>query len=294
MPQFLGRLIFGVVLSVLVSAPVVVAGASTATATGTVTETAVCPPAIIQSFRANNVVPENHTYAPQRYRLNANNPCNGHGCPQDEPSCVPTFTYMTVTGQRTAGSGASCRFSRESEPNSELQDGGLSYTDTRWWTINDAVAKGAWAPRLSNACAGAWDVTVKIRNENYDGTVTSTSAPYRQSRSFIVRRPSRLTTNAGPDPRVGSTATIKGRLTRTDWNQATNPQVGYPGQRVFLKRATSEWGIYHTLKTVRTDRNGYLRTGVKALSGTRCYRWVFHTRTTTQRGVSAADCTTTR
>ncbi len=301
MPHHLGRLIVGVVLSLLVPTPVLVATASTSTAADG------CPPARIDSFHANNVVPGTYppptgphpdrTYTPQRFRLNADNPCNGTGCPQDDPSCVPTFTYVTATGQRTAGSGASCRFTRKTDPNYERLPSGLhSYSGTWNWTDKDAKADGSfYGPRLTNKCAGAYDVAVRIRNENADGSVTSTSEPYRQSRSYSVRRPSRLATNAGPEPaRVGRTVTIKGRLTRTDWNQATNPQVAYVGQRVLLQRATSPTGVYHTLKAVRTDRRGYLRTGVKALSGTRCYRWVFHTNATTQGRVATEDCVRAR
>ena len=295
-PQHLGRLVVGVALSLIVPLPVLVGTASRSAAAG------ACPPARIDSFRANNVVPGTYppptgphpdrTYTPQRFRLNADNPCNGTGCPQDDPSCVPTFTYVTATGKRTVGSGASCRFTRETDPSYERQPSGLySYWGTWNWTDKDAKADGSfYGPRLTNDCAGAYDVTVRIRNEKADGSVTSTSAPYRQSRSFVVRRPSRLTTNARPEPvRIGGTVTVRGRLTRTDWDRATNPQVAYAGQRVLLQRATPT-GRYHTLKAVRTDRRGYLHTRVKALSGTRCYRWVFHTNATTQGRAATQDC----
>ena len=165
----------------------------------------------------------------------------------------------------------SCRYTRETDPNSERLPSGLySYSDAWYWTEKDANADGHYyGPRLTNKCAGAYDVVVRIRNEDSDGSVTSISEPYRQSRSFHVRRPSRLTTNVGDSARVGRTTAVNGRLTRTDWEQATNPQAGYAGRRVLLQRATSPTGVYHSLKAVRTDRRGYLRTGVKALSGIR-------------------------
>ena len=53
-------------------------------------------------------------------------------------------------------------------------------------------------------------------------------------------------------------------------------------------------GVYHSLKVIRTDRRGYLRTGVKALSGTRSYRWVFKANAATQDPVAAPDCVRAR
>jgi hypothetical protein len=99
-----------------------------------------------------------------------------------------------------------------------------------------------------------------------------------------------LTANASPEPvRVGRTVTVKGRLTRANWDLYANPQQGYAGQLVLLQRRTST-GTYHTLKSVRTDRRGYVRTGVRVLSGTRCYRWVFPENATTQGRHSGGDC----
>ena len=109
-----------------------------------------------------------------------------------------------------------------------------------------------------------------------------------------MRRPSRLTANASPEPvRVGRTVTVKGRLTRANWDAYSNPQQGYAGQRLLLQRRTST-GSYHTLRSVRTDRRGYVRTGVKALNGTRCYRWVFPENATTQGRRSGGDCVRAR
>jgi hypothetical protein len=107
------------------------------------------------------------------------------------------------------------------------------------------------------------------------------------------RRPttSRLSTNVAPSTvRAGSTIAVRGRLTRADWDKPRNPQTAYARQRVYLQRATSTSGTYHTLKSVITDRHGYAHTSVKTLSGTRCYRFVSHTNSTTQRKVARADC----
>ena len=93
--------------------------------------------------------------------------------------------------------------------------------------------------------------------------------------------------------RVGRTVTVKGRLTRANWDVYRNPMQGYAGQRVLVQRRTAT-GTYHTLKSVRTDRRGYLHTGIKALSGTRCYRWVFPQNTTTEGRTSGGDCVRAR
>jgi hypothetical protein len=145
---------------------------------------------------------------------------------------------------------------------------------------------------LSNKCAGAYDMVVTIRNVGSDkSTLISGSNTYLQSHSFIVRRPSRLSTNVAPSRvRIGSTVAVRGRLTRADWDKPSNPQTAYARQRVYLQRATSTSGTYHTLKSVVTDKRGYLHTDVKTLSGTRCYRFVSHTNSTTQRKVAHADC----
>jgi hypothetical protein len=85
---------------------------------------------------------------------------------------------------------------------------------------------------------------------------------------------------------------VGGRLTRANWDLTNNPQVAYSGQPLMLQRATSQFGVYHTLTTVRTDRRGHPHARVKALSGTRCYRWVFKANATTQGQLADGACLT--
>src|SRR6185503_14985654 len=124
MQHRLGRLVVvGIVLAVLIPVPVVVATVSTASAAETCEPTH--PPADIQSLHALDVVPGTHlattyfmngrTRTPQQFRLFVDNPCYGAGndrCPNGAPELCsnPTYTYLTMSGQRTVGSGVSCRF----------------------------------------------------------------------------------------------------------------------------------------------------------------------------------------
>jgi hypothetical protein len=169
--------------------------------------------------------------------LYADNPCDQSfsGClGQDDPVCAsaPRDTYLTVVGRRTAGSGAHCSFRRhEFAPNYDygFSTGRPSYVGYWNWTDRDGNAADPIAgPKLTNECAGAFDVVVTLRNEYQDKTLVSGSNIYRQSRSFAVRRPGRLTANAGAPAAVGTQATISGRLTRADWDKAGNPQVPTP------------------------------------------------------------------
>jgi hypothetical protein len=313
MQHRLGRLVVGIVLAVLIPLPVVVATVSTASAAETCEPTH--PPADIQSLHALDVVPGTHlattyfmngrTRTPQRFRLFVDNPCYGAGneqCPNDHPEFCSnqTYTYLTMSGQRTLGSGASCRFRHTARDRQYLLrydvdpvSGQASYSGFLYWSDRDGLANGGvYGPELSNKCAGAYDMVVTIRNVGSDKkTLISGSNAYRQSHSFVVRRPSRLSTNlAASKVRAGSTVPVRGRLTRADWDKPRNPQTAYAGQRVYLQRATSKSGTYHTLKSVKTDRHGYAHTTTRALSDTRCYRFVFPTNSTTQRKVSAGDC----
>lgn len=308
MPPRLSRLVV-VVLS-FVLAPMAGAGVAGSPATAAQMCEPTHPTARIVSLHVPNVVPgtfpaptgphPDGIFTPQRFRLDADNPCNGSGpgCPNGAPeTCAPPrYTTLTISGKRAAGSGASCAFRHELEPLGEYvaSSGLYSYAGSWSWAANDVYAKNAGAPRLTNRCAGAYDVVATLRNEESDGTLISGSNTYRQSHSFLVRRPARLTATAGPATvRVGSPVQVGGRLTRADWDQSTNPQVAYPGQPVLLQRAT-QYGIFHTLTKVRTDRRGHPHARVKALRGTRCYRWVFKANATTQGRTADGVCLTAR
>jgi hypothetical protein len=110
-------------------------------------------------------------------------------------------------------------------------------------------------------------------------TPTPTSQP---------RQPSRLTTNATPEPvRRGAMVTVRGRLTRLDGD--TGAYVGYRGGSVTLQRRTLT-GQYNNIRTIRSDSYGYLRTSLTALAQDRCYRFTFSGTATTAPSTAWGDC----
>ena len=289
MRRFAGRLVIGVASVLVAATPVLVTTTQAAPAEAVPTCVPPDNPAPrVLSFIASDVVPGSDSirgYAEQRFTARVDNPCGQADCEMGK-----TCTSLQVAGRRTAGSGAGCVFHKYDEPTARPEaDGTKTYEDVMPWTDNDAASDDLDSPTLNNTCAGAYDVSVTVANG-----ASASSAPFRQARSFTVRRPSRLSANASPEPvRVGRTVTVKGRLTRANWNAYGNPMQGYAGQSVVLQRRTAT-GTYNTLKSVRTDRRGYLHTGIKALSGTRCYRWVFPENTTTQGRTSGGDCVRAR
>lgn len=235
----------------------------------------------------------------QSVRATTRNACGGgyeyQGCSFDPPR---PCTGADVTMRRTADApskarrcgrflntyddGAGSGPSATSDPDVYLVD------LAEWWETHDDSDDGQ--PGFTNACAGAWDVTVVAANTWTDGRATG--APFTQTRAFSLRRWSHLTTDAGPEPvRAGALVTVRGRLVRADWNVDRN--VGYAEQRVQLQRRTPA-GSYRTLRTVRTDREGRLRTTLRALSTERCYRWRFAGSATTASVASFGDCVPVR
>ncbi|MEU3824812.1 hypothetical protein AB0F36_05750 [Streptomyces sp. NPDC029080] len=103
--------------------------------------------------------------------------------------------------------------------------------------------------------------------------------------STLVRRNAVLTANAAPEPvKKGRTLTVTGRLTRADWQD--HKYHGYSGQPVKLQFRKKGSSAYTTLKTVRTNSAGSLKTTAKATADG-YYRFSF-AGTTTTAAVSAA------
>ncbi|MYX97364.1 hypothetical protein GT045_21715, partial [Streptomyces sp. SID486] len=90
---------------------------------------------------------------------------------------------------------------------------------------------------------------------------------------------------AAPEPvKKGRTLTVTGRLTRADWQD--HKYHGYSGQPVKLQFRKKGSSAYTTLKTVRTNSAGSLKTTAKATADG-YYRFSF-AGTTTTAAVSAA------
>jgi len=135
---------------------------------------------------------------------------------------------------------------------------------------------------LTDADAGRWGTDV---------TVVGSRHLTRTGPGFSIVRASRLTVNATAEPpRRGSVLTVRGHLSRADWE--TRRYTGHSHRRVALQFRPSK-GVWATLTTVLTDRQGDLRTTVTPRRGG-CFRMVFAGSRTVGAVTSKADCITLR
>jgi hypothetical protein len=104
---------------------------------------------------------------------------------------------------------------------------------------------------------------------------------------FDFKRASVLTTDAAPEPvSKGGKLTVRGKLTRANWNDLK--YHGYINQTVRLQFKKSGTSSYKTVKTAKTNSVGNLSTTVTATAaGT--WRWVFPGTHTTMAVNSAGD-----
>ncbi|MGY3202460.1 hypothetical protein [Streptomyces sp. TE5632] len=103
----------------------------------------------------------------------------------------------------------------------------------------------------------------------------------------LVQRYSKLTVNASPEPvKKGKTITVTGKLTRANWE--TYKYAGYTNQSVKLQFRKKNSSTYTTVKTIKTNSTGNLKTTVKA-SVDGYYRYSFAGTTTTPAVNAAGD-----
>ncbi|MGY1498830.1 hypothetical protein ACW4TU_19910 [Streptomyces sp. QTS52] len=127
--------------------------------------------------------------------------------------------------------------------------------------------------RLRNTDARTWKVgAVAVTDEGEykaQGDLGTTQIKFH----------SKLTTDATPEPvRKGATITVKGSLTRANWN--TNKYGGYVNAPVTLQFKKKGATTFTTVKTVKAGAAGALKTTVKAsVDGT--YRYAFAGSSTT-------------
>ncbi|WP_406476419.1 hypothetical protein [Streptomyces sp. NBC_01615] len=78
-----------------------------------------------------------------------------------------------------------------------------------------------------------------------------------------LQRYSKLTVNASPEPVTkGKTITVTGKLSRANWE--THKYAGYTGQSVQLQFRKKGSDTYTTVKTIKTDSTGNLKTTTTA------------------------------
>ncbi|MEU5686583.1 calcium-binding protein [Streptomyces venezuelae] len=133
-----------------------------------------------------------------------------------------------------------------------------------------------------NVLAGKWKVWTLAQGK--DGDYVQKGA---YATNVSVKRAARLTTNASPEPiKKGKTLTVTGALTRANWE--TSKYAGYTKQSVKLQYKKKGASSYTTLKTIKSDTKGNLKTTVKA-SADGYFRYVFAGTSTTPSVTSTAD-----
>ncbi|MGW8364740.1 hypothetical protein ACWGK1_29795 [Streptomyces wedmorensis] len=118
-----------------------------------------------------------------------------------------------------------------------------------------------------NALAGTWKAAVWA--ESLDGT---SYAEVHAAQTVRILRPTRLTTDAAPEPVAkGAALTVTGRFTASDW--LTGGQLAYPGRRVLLEFRKAGTSAYTLVDTAYTDSTGKASLTLKAgVDGE--YRWI--------------------
>ncbi|MFJ5841151.1 hypothetical protein ACIQGO_31130 [Streptomyces shenzhenensis] len=102
-----------------------------------------------------------------------------------------------------------------------------------------------------------------------------------------LQRYSKLTVDASPEPvKKGKTLTVTGKLSRASWDDGK--YHGYAGQSVKLQFRKKSSSTYTTLKTIKTNSTGNLKTTTKAtVDG--YYRYSFAGTSTTPAVNAAGD-----
>ncbi|MFF2329139.1 MULTISPECIES: DUF5707 domain-containing protein [unclassified Streptomyces] len=133
-----------------------------------------------------------------------------------------------------------------------------------------------------NALAGTWHVSAgALAGNNTDVAYTDFYGTAR------VQRLSKLTVNAAPEPvKKGKTITVTGKLSRANWED--HKYHGYTVQPVKLQFRKKTSSTYTTVKTIKTNSTGNLKTTVKA-SVDGYWRYSFAGTSTTPAVTTAGD-----
>ncbi|QWZ09727.1 hypothetical protein KRR39_08315 [Nocardioides panacis] len=223
-----------------------------------------------------------------------------------QSACGGSSSYLQLRFRRSGQVGEKGRACAVST-SSDYIDSGAGPVATSQPDVYDHPLSKPWSfdanddygtPATTSACAGPWDIVATPYNtfKMGDTSTTTKGAPFTAKAVFSFFRGSRLTTNVSPEPvRRGATVTVKGRLTRQAMapdrlsTGARDKYIAFAGEPVGLQRRTLS-GTYNNIRTVRSNRDGYLTTKLKALPEDRCYRWVYRGSDTTLRVTAGGDC----
>ncbi|MFE9098762.1 DUF5707 domain-containing protein [Streptomyces sp. NPDC007264] len=270
--------------------------ASVAIVTGALALTALAVPAaqaadapgvgaLAQSVRANTAKsPADESYGDTKI---SNVVVNGGKAIVFGPTTKKTFT-VTFTATDNSGIDSAMALLWHGSTFKNLDGGMVSNEDTATCTTVNATTVNCKETftvdayyDLLNSYAGTWKVWAIAQGKDAD---------YVQKdnvKSVLVQRASQLTVNASPEPvKKGKTITVTGKLSRANWE--SGKYAGYSGQSVKLQFAKKGSSTYSTVKTIKTDGTGNLKTTVKAsVDGT--YRYAFAGTSSTPAVNAAGD-----
>ncbi|WP_405871306.1 MULTISPECIES: single-stranded DNA-binding protein [unclassified Streptomyces] len=134
---------------------------------------------------------------------------------------------------------------------------------------------------VDNNAAATWDLSTSVSANDYDYIHRDAAT------TFKVQRYSKLTVNAAPEPvKKGKTVTVTGKLSRANWED--NKYHGYTNQSVKLQFRKKGSTTYTTVKTIKSNSTGNLRTTVTA-STDGYFRYSFAGTATTPAVSAAGD-----
>ncbi|QOV37560.1 hypothetical protein IM697_03770 [Streptomyces ferrugineus] len=147
---------------------------------------------------------------------------------------------------------------------------------------------------LRNTDAGTWRAAAEATAFNGQDpageTFDITKVGYKKQSGLgttLMQRYSKLTVNASPEPvKKGKTITVTGKLSRANWED--NKYHGYVSQPVKLQFRKKNSDTYTTVKTIRTNATGNLKTTVTATRDG-YFRFVFGGTTTTPAVKATGD-----
>ncbi|MEV7237153.1 calcium-binding protein [Streptomyces sp. NPDC051020] len=134
---------------------------------------------------------------------------------------------------------------------------------------------------VGNSAAATWNLGTLVSANDYDYIHRDAAT------TFKVQRHSTLTVNASPEPvKKGKTITVTGKLSRASWED--NKYHGYTNQSVKLQFRKKGSTTYTTVKTIKSNSTGNLKTTVTA-STDGYFRYSFAGTTTTSVVNAAGD-----
>jgi hypothetical protein len=150
------------------------------------------------------------------------------------------------------------------------------------------------AHELRNTEAGTWRAAAEataFNGQDPAGEVFDiTKVGYKSQAGLgttLMQRASKLTVDASPEPVAqGKTITVTGKLSRANWDRGT--YNGYVEQPVKLQFRKNGSNTYTTVKTVKTNATGNLKTTATATQDG-YFRFTFAGTTTTPAATATGD-----